>query len=315
MFFTYQLDISQLPKKVHENQDYIITEAYKISLDYRIVNKQHYNKHTTMAGFLYPNGAVPNMIQLVVLFDVLYYVNDLFAEDAIGNKEQPNILYLLDAWKGDIKSMPPSDNFYSLYHTIYQCGQNILSLSNPIYFKKITQLIKNHLQEMLAPKLYKSIEEYKQSRLHSSGMLVTIELINIVTQNFLPNYYYDEFNLLTILEYQCAMIGAISNDLFSYKKENNSDYNYVCAQMPYENKTYLHHAISNTIKELNLLLAKYNSYKSVVIAQLNTSTSIERKKILSHLENLDFINAASYHWQNSTDRYKAKNHILEDLRC
>ncbi|CAM1366444.1 terpene synthase family protein [Tenacibaculum xiamenense] len=313
-FYSHLLTISQTPSKVHCHSKIILKKAREISEKLGIADSELYNHHTTMTNYVYNNAPVHKMITAVVFYDVLYFMDDFFGEDT-QKGILPDINKVLNIWAGNDNYYHSSDERLSnLYKGLGLISSEFRNNSSKFHFNKLTKSISNHLQYSLSPYLFKSIKEYFEIRLHTGGMLPVIDLIEYMYDIYLTEELIQQIPELSKIRYECALIGGLSNDIFSYPKEKHSDYNLINVIIKYNNNLSLFEATKQSIEEVNLIHQNYQNTHKTIQRKLTGFTEGIKQSLTEYLNALDVVVSASYHWQKSTKRYMHEKHILEDMK-
>jgi len=320
-FNSQQLTISKLKLNHHEAMEGILSATARLSKELNIQIDQSYAAHTTMTSFLYPKSGKYKVVIVNILYDLLYYIDDLFGEDIEGanQEDKPSLTELMYIWQtGKINSVYYNEltsEKVKIVCTAMQWVRNKLFQScEPAFFKKLSWLLFEHLRDQLKPDAYQSVEEYILLRRNFSGMYVAIYLIEYCTGRYLTNEMLEKVPSLQKAIDLCADIGGLSNDIFSYPKESHSKFNLVNSfDVLNETKT-LNEAIQKAIDLVNTCHADFDIAVKQIHAEISGLTVEEKTTILQFTDGLKSILSATYHWQFVTERYRHDNHILEDLK-
>lgn len=320
-FNSQQLTISKLKLNHHEAMEGILSATARLSKELNIQIDQSYAAHTTMTSFLYPKSGKYKVVIVNILYDLLYYIDDLFGEDIEGanQEDKPSLTELMYIWQtGKINSVYYNEltsEKVKVVCTAMQWVRNKLFQScEPAFFKKLSWLLFEHLRDQLKPDAYQSVEEYILLRRNFSGMYVAIYLIEYCTGRYLTNEMLEKVPSLQKAIDLCADIGGLSNDIFSYPKESHSKFNLVNSfDVLNETKT-LNEAIQKAIDLVNTCHADFDIAVKQIHAEISGLTVEEKTTILQFTDGLKSILSATYHWQFVTERYRHDNHILEDLK-
>lgn len=309
------LSISETKPYQHEQSNLILQQAKTISKSLGIFDKNSYNGHTTMTNYLYINTSIERMVDALVCNDTLYFLDDFFGEDT-NTGETPNFQLLLTIWKESKNDSTPSANnkINNFYNAIAFVSNKIKSNSPNSFFERYTKSITDHLQHSLIPINYKTVGEYIQTRLHFGGMYLAIDMIEYTHNSYLDSSIYELCPSLLDAKNNCALIGVLSNDLFSYAKEKHSDYNLVNAYLKTNEASCLEEAITESINTVNTLHLNFITAQKETLQQINNLNSKDKKAALIYLSGLDVIVSACYHWQKDTDRYLHPENIFTDMQ-
>ncbi|MFC4635209.1 hypothetical protein ACFO3O_14955 [Dokdonia ponticola] len=308
------LTISKTKCTIHEHSKEILEKAQEISEKLGIVAPQFYKDHTTMTTYLYAGAPVSKMIDMQVNYDVLYYFDDFFGEDT-KTDDSIDFTMLFDTWQNGSKTKVfKTIKIDQLYTAIAYISNSIKKNSTVRFFEKYTKTIQAHLYYSLQKKPYETVNEYIDIRLHTGGMLPVIELIEYAYDVFIDDALLKKVPSLYQVKYDCALIGALSNDLFSYSKEKHSDYNLVNAYLKTKETYSYGEAVSLSIKKVNDLYTSYKEGVRQVYQEMENLEPDEKQIINVYLKGIHNIIAASYHWQIQTNRYKHPENVFFDMR-
>ncbi len=320
-FNSNQLTISNLEVSCHKGIKDILKATSKLTKELNIQLEEAYAAHTTMTSFLYPTSGKYKVVIVNILYDLLYYIDDLFGEDIEGadQYDKPSLTELMYIWQtGEINAAyydKLTNEKVQTVCTAMQWVRNKLFQScEPAFFQKLSWLLSEHLRDQLEPDNYGSIEEYILLRRNFSGMYVAIYLIEYCTGNCLTDEMLKKVPNLQKAIDLCTDIGGLSNDIFSYPKERHSKFNLVNSFGELNETNSLNEAIQKSIDLVNDCHTDFN--RSVQQIQLEVTALEEEEKaiVLEFTDGLKSILSATYHWQLVTKRYRHKNHILEDLK-
>lgn len=321
IFNSQQLSISKLKLNHHESMDSILSSTARLSKELKIQIEQSYHAHTTMTSFLYPKSGKYKVVIVNILYDLLYYIDDLFGEDIEGSEkeEKPSLTELMYIWQtgkiNDIYYNQLKDEKIKVVCTAMQWVRNKLFQScEPAFFKKLSWLLFEHLRDQLKPDAYQSIEEYILLRRNFSGMYVAIYLIEYCTGRYLTNEMLEKVPSLQRAIDLCADIGGLSNDIFSYPKESHSKFNLVNSFGMLNQVKTLDEAIQKSIDLVNNCHTDFDQAIKQIKFEIADLPVEEKATILQFTDGLKSILSATYHWQFVTQRYRHDNHILEDLK-
>ncbi|CAA6816739.1 MAG: Unknown protein [uncultured Aureispira sp.] len=320
-FTSRQLTISKLTLKHHEAMDSILHATARLSKELNLQIDQSYAAHTSMTSFLYPKSGKYKVVIVNILYDLLYYIDDLFGEDIEGasQEDKPSLSELMYIWQtGEINTVYYNNQSSKKVKTVcmgMQWVRNKLFQScEPSFFKKISWLLFEHLRDQLKPGAYESVEEYILLRRNFSGMYVAIYLIEYCTGRYLTEEMLKKVPSLQKAIDLCADIGGLSNDIFSYPKENHSKFNLVNTFQVLNQTKTLDESIQKAIDLVNTCHVDFNiAVKQIHAESLDLATD-EKAAILQFTDGLQSILSATYHWQLVTERYRHSDHILEDLK-
>jgi hypothetical protein len=320
-FNSRQLTISTLKLNHHEAMDSILSSTARLSKELNLQIGKSYAAHTTMTSFLYPKSGKYKVVIVNILYDLLYYIDDLFGEDIEGAslEDKPSLTELMYIWQtgkiNDVYYNKLTNEKVKTVCTSMQWVRNKLFQScEPAFFQKLSWLLFEHLRDQLKPDAYESVEEYILLRRNFSGMYVAIYLIEYCTGRYLTNEMLEKVPSLQKAIDLCADIGGLSNDIFSYPKESHSKFNLVNSFGELKQTKTLNEAIEKSIDLVNTCHANFDMYIKQIHTEISGLVVEEKATVLQFTDGLKSILSATYHWQLVTERYRHEDHILEDLK-
>ncbi|WMX12889.1 MULTISPECIES: terpene synthase family protein [unclassified Aureispira] len=320
-FNSKQLTISTLEIHYHEAIQDILKATSKLTKELDIQLEEVYSAHTSMTAFLYPNSGRYRLVIANVLYDFLYYIDDLFGEDIeIGeDDERPSLMAMMQIWKtGKIQDgfldAIKNPKIKNIYNALLWIRTKLFQSSEPAFFKKLSGLLFEHLKDQLEPKDFSTVDEYILLRRRFGGMYPVAFLVEYCNNRYLAAGTLEKVPSLQKAIDACADIGGLSNDIFSYPKESHSKFNLVNSYLVAHPEMTLKEAVQNSIDLVNDCHFEFDQ----AIEQLQTEVKVlseeQQITVLKFAEGLKDILSASYHWQFVTQRFRHDNHILEDLK-
>ena len=309
------LKIATTNCKLHPDATVVLTKAINQCKLLGIYDEDQYLSHHTMTPYLFAYSPFDRTVDATIFFSILYYLDDFFGEDSADSmKLDAQVLFRVwQTGKYHLNRSPSSkiDRFYAALAYI----SGIIQTKSPYsFFKHYTNYLLLHLQHSLHPIKYQTVEEYIQTRIHFGGMYPTIGMIEYVYDIYVTEELRDSLPILVKLEESCALIGALSNDLFSYHKEAHSRFNLLNALMETHTNCNLEKAIKLAVNRVNGLYDNFLLNYSVLKIQAESLPVGEQQIITTYVDGLQQLIAASYHWQVNTDRYRAHDNVFEDMR-
>ena len=315
IFNSLDLTISKTEMYIHKDAGLISQKAKAISNRLGIIDNALYAGHTTMTNYLYVDCPVDKMVNVLVTYDVLYFLDDFFGEDT-NTGQSPDFYKILDLWKGEKRHHSKQHLVETLYESIAYISSLLKADSSASFFNKYTNSVVEHLSYALTKKDYKTVDEYTAIRLMTSGMYPVIDLIEYVHNICLSDALINTKELAIIeLRESCALIGALSNDLFSYAKEKHSAYNLINAYLITKKASNYNEAVLKSITHVNTIHSVFELTLKKAKQQLEYLQPGDRLTVATYYKALEVIVAASYHWQRSTNRYTHSENVFEDMRA
>lgn len=313
-FHSRNLTISNTKVYIHEEANVILEKARVVSANLGIIEEELYKGHSTMTNYLYINSPVPKMVNLLVTYDVFYFLDDFFGEDT-NTGQLPDFSKVMEAWK-EGKSHNSSDTkIDKLYTSINYISKKIKEDSPDFFFEKYTNSVIEHLHFSLNTPKYTTVDEYISIRLLTGGMYPVIYLIEYAHSIYLSQEIMDNKNLyIDDLQRQCAIIAVLSNDVFSYAKEKHSDYNLINAFLITGEASDYKEAVEKSIQIVNDAHTDFKSTIKKARQHLKNLELNEQLMLEKYIDGLDVIVASSYHWQKITNRYYHAENVFEDMK-
>ncbi|HBQ98074.1 MULTISPECIES: terpene synthase family protein [unclassified Roseofilum] len=310
------LKIATTDCKLHPKATAILTKAKNHCKLLGIYDEDRYLSHHTMTPYLFGYSSFDRTVDATIFFSVLYYLDDFFGEDSADSlKLDAQVLFRIwQTGKYHIMNRYPPSKIDRLCAALAYISGIIQTKSPYSFFQHYTNYLRLHLQHSLYPINYQTVEEYIQTRIHFGGMYPTIGMIEYVYDTYLTEELRDSLPLLVQLEESCALIGALSNDLFSYHKEAHSRFNLLNALMETHANCNLEKAIKLAVDRVNGLYDNFLLNYSALKIQAESLPIAEQQIITTYVDSLQQLIAASYHWQLNTNRYRAHDNVFEDMR-
>ncbi|WP_237275677.1 terpene synthase family protein [Tenacibaculum ovolyticum] len=308
------LTISNTELKKHKEATTILKEAKSISKKMGIIDDDLYKHHTTMTNYLYINAPIEKMINAVVTYDVLYFIDDFFGEDT-SDGIQADFKMIFDIWTGKTQYKCSSNSKIDrLYKSISYISDIIKKDSPSYFFNKYTQSIAEHLSYSLKAIPYTTVDEYIAIRLYTGGMFPVIDLIEYIHSIYISPEIINKVPSIIKLREQCALIGALSNDLFSYAKEKHSNYNLINAYLISNEAENYYDAVNKSIIKVNEIHTEFETTLQQTSQECILLAPLHQSIVLKYIDALNVIISASYHWQKSTKRYEHSENVFEDMK-
>lgn len=320
-FNSQQLTISALKLDHHPAINDILSATSRLSKELGIQLDKSYASHTSMTAFLYPKSGKYRIVIVNILYDLLYYIDDIFGEDIEGSsgEDKPVLEELMVIWQtGKINptyyNSLTSEKIKNVCNAMLWVRTKLFQSCEPAFFKKLSKLMFEHLRDQLKPNAYGNIEEYIQLRRNFSGMYVAIYLIEYCYSRYLTAGMLEKIPSLQKAIDLCADIGGLSNDIFSYPKESHSKFNLVNSFSVLNDAMTLDEAVQKSIDLVNNCHADFNTAIKQIYTDIIDLPIEDKATVLQFVDGLKSILSATYHWQLVTQRYRHDNHILEDLK-
>lgn len=313
-FHSTNLTISTCELYIHNDADIIAEKAKAISEKLEITKEDLYAGHSSMTNYIYTDAPIAKMVNVLVTYDVLFFLDDVFGEDT-NMGQLPDAKEIIEIWRGEKMHSSDTNEIQKLYESISYISNRLREDSPKKFFEQFTKTVMNHLYYSLNTKKYTTVNEYITIRLETSGMYLPIDLIEYVHSIYLTEEIRkDETLLLKQLCEQCALIGALANDIFSYSKEKHSDYNLINAYLITKEAANYNQAVIKSIDNVNSIHSQFKSTMTKARQAMDCLPFEDQHTVNSYLKSLEVIVASSYHWQKSSTRYYHSENVFEDMR-
>lgn len=288
-------------------------------------NAEHY---VTCAMFLFPAAPMDKIIRLSKNYAVDFYLNDTMGREAKPTTEEKQRLYeIRDRLAAVGDDLEPIGNISTAEKANLTVLGEIAATSPTRWFHGFLTQYLHHID--VAHQTYDAaslgyvprIEEYIDRRSAISGMPHTITLIEYAADNYLNWLALRDAGLKAELEkinQTVALVGALTNDLFSFEKEvidHGTDSNLVMVVLLNNFRMKLAEAIQLSGTIIRDLLADYSRLEKVIrtkAAECPGLSADDRVILLTYLDGLKSVLQACWTWQTATKRYKRKSSIWQE---
>jgi hypothetical protein len=280
----------------------------------------HLQEYTTMSAYLHPHASVERLTAIIILNNLLYYIDDIHSSDR-SNAEEGDDLVMMEIYRNCMAllylgQMPADRN--PLYDTCKVIRDLVLDLSSEDWLRRLAMSLKDHLQattlsiqEIMVDGVL-DVNRYIELRELDSGMHPTIDMIELGLDMFLPNevIHHPQIETLRI----CTIrLGGLVNDLFSYHKEvilSGQRFNLVNVLM--ENRGC---RFEEAVNECVLMLNQYSDTFVATEQELPDFGDDDLNYCVQlYVRGLRDQILATYHWQMSTNRYRSPDSPFPELR-
>jgi hypothetical protein len=311
----------------HPNIGELKRKTIDFGKDYGILlpNAEHY---VTCAMFLFPTTSMEKIIRLSKNYAVDFYLNDTMGREAKPTTDEKQRLYEIRDRLATIgEDLEPIGDISMAERANLEVLDEISRTSPITWFRTFLRQYLHHID--VAHQSYDastlgyipSIEEYVEQRCAVSGMPHTVTLIEYSTNNYLNWRLLEDAHIATDLRQVnaiVAMVGALTNDLFSFEKEvidHKTDSNLVMVILLNNFRMKLSDAILISGQTVRDLLIDYDRL-IVEIHQKASQSSIlsndDQENLKKYLEGLKTVLQACWTWQTSTKRYKREKSIWKE---
>jgi len=281
-----------------------------------------FNNTLTMTPYLYPDADPERLLAISNLMTILFFIDDTLGEhtDLFDGLEPSFIAQrIVRTISGDI-----SDGRFvptRIESSIYEVLPELAHLSNTDFIERFLQSAKEYLPENvnLDANIAEDLDGYIRQRILNSGMMPTIDLAELSTNEYLPKDFFDsnnpEFYIINIIREVVAKIGSLTNDLFSFPKEYfdaNSKLNLVVVIKNTNQDLSIEESFRLAIVLVNNEVEKFKVICES-IKERYKDTELE-ETMTSYVKKMKHIVLATYFWQLFTNRYKHVLHPFNELR-
>jgi hypothetical protein len=300
-------------------------EAY---CQYLGIKLPHFDEYTTMSSYLFPHAGTERLVVIDVLTNLLYYIDDIYSMNR-GEQERNNALdsqtmmtifkNCLDILrKGTLGNGETPDLREPLYRTMKALHDDMLRLASQAWLDRLVNDLQDHFRYSLLPveaimtNGRPDINKYITVREHDSGMRPTIDLLELGFGIFIPEAVR-QHPVISILRTCTIRIGGLMNDIFSYHKEVTklgSYFNLIAVYMHGEGLSF-DDAVDQAVDFVNGFTETFLEYEHNMPdfgdPKLNHDVELYVLGLRDQI-------IATYHWQMSTNRYRAPDSPFPELR-
>jgi hypothetical protein len=288
----------------------------------------HAEHYVTCAMFLFPAAPIEKIIRLSKNYAVDFYLNDTMGREAKPTTEEKQRLYeIRDRLAAVGDDLEPIGNISTAEKANLTVLAEIAGTSPTRWFHGFLKQYLHHID--VAHQTYDSaslgyipgIEEYIDRRSAISGMPHTITLIEYATDNYLNWAALQDAGLKAEVEkinQTVALVGALTNDLFSFEKEvidHQTDSNLVMVVLLNNFRMKLAEAIQLSGTIIRDLLADYTRLEQFIrkkAVEMPGLSSDGRLILTTYLDGLKSVLQACWTWQTATKRYKRRSSIWQE---
>lgn len=288
--------------------------------------------YISCALFLYPTAEFDKMIAMVKNCAVDYYLNDSMGREIFSqltNEQQKTAEEIIDR----MGQVDENLNVQLSYHPVELANREMLAYirdtSPADWFADFVKFYSYHIavthkdNNAAALQYVPTVDEYIEMRNHTSGMPHIVLLIEYAEGAFLDWEKLNQLGISSLLKKihrAAALIGCLTNDLFSFEKEvikNSTDANLlmsIALNYPeYSLQDCIHHAagiVRETLRDCITGLEALQQHIDAMQFDEPETAAILTK----HLAGLERCVQASWMWQVYTRRYKNSRSIWDETQ-
>ncbi|MEQ8675005.1 MAG: terpene synthase family protein [Aggregatilineales bacterium] len=322
-YFTLS-DIHKIaPKLVNPHAKEAEQTAKRLCAELGIHLDDKFDGYNTMSAYLYPTASKERLIAIIMMMNMLYFIDEVYDRHARDEVDAQEDLYLRRVFDNCVPillrgEMPANDD-----HVLYQPCLVIYNIVSPLvsenWMKRLVFSMLQHLKsttytldDILQTKGGDPIEQYIMLRELDCGMRPAIDMAELALGIYLPDEV-KQSDYIESIEYPTALIGGLMNDIFSYEKEVvfcDSRFNLVAILQDYR---YL--SFDEAVHESVCIVNKYTDDYLERAANIPDFGSPEMNRMVElFVEGMGHQINATWYWQLSTDRYCSPTSPFPELR-
>jgi hypothetical protein len=300
-----------------------ITEAARVVEDYTEqlnIKLSNFRDYTTMISYLFPRTEPARLVVLNLIANLQWYVDDIYDRDSLMSEEDQHRRLNVFSTSLDVLNtgeLPTDDEhlFYPVFKTLHDLSE---PLSPGQWLQRFTDSMRDYFNvttenlERMASNPLQTLENYIHMRELDSGMRPTIDMIEFAYNIYLPDEVIHH-PYMAQMSARTSLIGALTNDLFSYEKEVlrvNSRFNILYILMNTYEMTF-EQAVDATMQRLNGYITGFIESENAMPDWNNAALNRDAR---SYVQGLKDMIIATWHWQLSTNRYRSVHSPFAVLR-
>ena len=143
IFNSSSLTISNTKIYIHKEASVILQKARTLSEELGIIDDDLYDGHSTMTNYVYVDSPICKMVNVLVTYDVLYFLDDFFGEDT-NTGQLPNTAKILEIWKDGTIYNSNDSKIDKLYASVNFISKTLREDSPNFFFQKYTNSVIEH---------------------------------------------------------------------------------------------------------------------------------------------------------------------------
>jgi len=285
----------------------------------------HAEHYITCAMYLFPAAPLEKILLLSMNYAVDFYLNDTMGREAQPTTEEKRLLYeIRDRLSALGDNLEPRGPVSMAEKASIEVLSQIRKDAPAAWYTAYLSSYLHHIDVAHRPYDAQSLgyiertEDYIDRRCHISGMPHTVSLIEYSLDAYLDWEALDRAGVgaeLRRLNWTVSLVGALTNDLFSFEKEvidNRTDANLIVILIMNNFRMGLAEAIELAGSIIRHLLTDYKSGSAAVREKVTGSSVLtveQRAGIDRYLVGLKTVLQACWTWQTATRRYKRERSI------
>jgi len=284
--------------------------------------------HLSCDLYLYPY-AHPNRLSIMMKHLAMDFdLNDEMGRDIFPNldaEKQKKAAKLIHRMASVDLTLSMPANAMRIEQINIELLREIKAHSPVQWFKAFLTLYKHHValthKDSSASKLgyIPTVNEYIENRMHTSGMIFMVMLIEFADGNFLDWAWLEKAGIapqFKRIHRVLAEFGGLSNDIFSMEKEiidNNAEDNVLSVLALNDLEPDLEQSLKHAGLMNKSLSSEYFNLlartRAKIIA-IGEREGLNVDALLKHLDKIEIAFKASWLWQKVTDRYKRPHSLF-----
>ena len=283
------------------------------------IGLSHIDNYATQAGYLFPETGPRRLVTMILFFNFLYYIDDVYDRHQDGSQEDRaglNEVFLsaaqifVSGQKSKVRDNP-------ILRAAYEQHLQFTSQAPHLWVDRFAAATMAHLKGTLFGlednrQPGKSLlDRYNRLRDFDCGMEPTLDLIEFA-QGMVMESRLLSHPVVQAARHQVARYCGLSNDLFSFEKEvvqYGSDFNIVPVMM--QEGVSFSAVVERVIMMLNEMV---DTFKVLEAQQPLFDDPLDNQMVAQYFRGLRHEISAAYHWQFSTTRYRSPESPFIELR-
>ena len=313
------LVINPQRRNPHAKEAEVISKDYGQRLGIHLDNFDGYN---SMSAFLYPRASLERLVAIISIMNLLYYVDEAFERHARLEEDPQENDYLRKVFESSVPILlygqaPSTDN--KIHHGCKLIHDLVAPLTTIDWLKRFVKAISEHLvsttytlDDVVESDADDALKKYIGLRRLDCGMNPTMLMIELAYGFYLPDSVRVH-PFIQQVEAATANIAGLMNDLFSYEKEvieYGSRFNLVAVLMDYKQLSFAD-AVAESVGIVN-----QNTYDFLRLRNEIPSWGDKAidDMVCRYVDALEDQISATWHWQQTTDRYHSMTSPFPELR-
>jgi hypothetical protein len=284
--------------------------------------------HLSCDPFLYPYAETNRLLLMMKHLALDFYLNDEMGRDiyptldTMAQNEATDLINRMSS--ADVTCELPA-NAAIIEKVDFQLLREIKAHSTEEWFHAFLKLYKQHValthKDSSASALgyIPTVNEYIENRMHTSGMIFMVMLIEFADGNFLDWAWLEKIGItaqLKRIHRVVAEFGGLSNDIFSLEKEiidHGSESNLISVLALNDIEPNFEQSLKHAGLMVKALVCEYFNLLTRIktkIATVSEQDTANVDALQKHLDGLEIAFKASWLWQTVTDRYKRTHSIF-----